>query len=143
MRIRRAGKGAGPAVPTNTIEKTIKMVGTLCFAHPTTLPVIASAAKQSILAQKRKNGLLRRKRSSAMTRLPGQFLVLSTNVPFLIHGIMSAELAPTSSIGCWSSARVALNEVWFYLVLQHPVAGELAGLDVGDNAFFTIRNLTK
>src|SRR6478672_8255074 len=45
-----------------------------------------------------------------------QFLVLSTSAPFLIHGIMSRSLAPTSSIGCSASlARVALNEVWLTL----------------------------
>src|SRR6188508_3377709 len=45
-----------------------------------------------------------------------QFLVLSTRAPFLIHGIMSRSLAPTSSIGCSASlARVALNEVWLTL----------------------------
>src|SRR5207237_8323928 len=45
-----------------------------------------------------------------------QFLVLSTSAPFLIQGIMSRSLAPTSSIGCSASlARVALNEVWLTL----------------------------
>src|SRR5882724_6681134 len=45
-----------------------------------------------------------------------QFLVLSTSAPFLIHGIMSRSLTPTSSIGCCASlARVALNEVWLTL----------------------------
>src|ERR1700731_3231523 len=45
-----------------------------------------------------------------------QFLVLSTSAPFLIQGIMSRSLAPTSSIGCAASlARVALNEVWLTL----------------------------
>src|SRR4029453_8033323 len=47
---------------------------------------------------------------------PAQFLVLSTSAPFLIHGIMSRSLAPTSSIGGWARlARVALNEVWLTL----------------------------
>src|ERR1700755_160000 len=45
-----------------------------------------------------------------------QFLVLSTNAPFLIHGIMSRSFSPTCSIGCCASlARVALNEVWLTL----------------------------
>src|SRR3954467_8026613 len=45
-----------------------------------------------------------------------QFFDLSTSAPFLIHGIMSRSLAPTSSIGCAASlARVALNEVWLTL----------------------------
>src|SRR6478752_2870635 len=45
-----------------------------------------------------------------------QFLLLSTSAPFLIQGIMSRSLAPTSSIGCSASlARVALNEVWLTL----------------------------
>src|SRR2546430_7790977 len=44
------------------------------------------------------------------------FFVLSTSAPFLIHGIMSRSLTPTSSIGCCASlARVALNEVWLTL----------------------------
>src|ERR1700740_2687186 len=45
-----------------------------------------------------------------------QFFDLSTSAPFLIHGIMSRSLAPTSSMG-WaeSLARVALNEVWLTL----------------------------
>src|SRR6266481_4717955 len=33
-------------------------------------------------------------------RVQPQFLVSSTSAPFLIHGIMSRSLAPTSSIGC-------------------------------------------
>src|SRR6516165_5496198 len=45
-----------------------------------------------------------------------QFFDLSTSAPFLIQGIMSRSLAPTSSIGCAASlARVALNEVWLTL----------------------------
>src|SRR3954465_12285380 len=45
-----------------------------------------------------------------------QFLLLSTNAPFLIHGIMSRSFSPTSSIGWAASlARVALNEVWLTL----------------------------
>ena len=48
--------------------------------------------------------------------IKSQFFVLSTRAPFLIHGIMSRSLTPTSSIGCWASlARVALNEVWLTL----------------------------
>src|ERR1700690_3112083 len=55
-------------------------------------------------------------RSRTSTWIKPQFLVLSTSAPFLIHGIMSRSLAPTSSIGCWASlARVALNEVWLTL----------------------------
>src|SRR6266446_6738029 len=49
-------------------------------------------------------------------RAQPQFLVLSTRAPFLIHGIMSRSLTPTSSIGWAASlARVALNEVWLTL----------------------------
>src|SRR3984957_16571489 len=52
----------------------------------------------------------------AMTARGPQFLVLSTSAPFLIQGIMSRSLAPTSSIGWVASlARVALNEVWLTL----------------------------
>src|ERR1700733_885848 len=52
----------------------------------------------------------------AMTARGPQFFVLSTSAPFLIHGIMSRSLAPTSSIGWVASlARVALNEVWLTL----------------------------
>src|SRR5215470_5610322 len=51
-------------------------------------------------------------------RLPtrSQFFDLSTNAPFLIHGIMSRSFSPTCSIGWEASlARVALNEVWLTL----------------------------
>src|ERR1700722_5937121 len=52
----------------------------------------------------------------AMAARGPQFFVLSTSAPFLIHGIMSRSLAPTSSIGWVASlARVALNEVWLTL----------------------------
>src|SRR5258707_14749044 len=45
-----------------------------------------------------------------------QFFVLSTRAPFLIQGIMSRSLTPTSSIGWAASlALVALNEVWLTL----------------------------
>src|SRR5882757_4430293 len=53
---------------------------------------------------------------SSRQRSPPQFFVLSTSAPFLIQGIMSRSLAPTSSMGWAASlARVALNEVWLTL----------------------------
>src|SRR3984885_6077496 len=67
-------------------------------------PRISSASRQKIGAPRSIRGTNR------------QFLVLSTRAPFLIHGIMSRSLAPTSSIGWVASlARVALNEVWLTL----------------------------
>src|SRR5260370_39223313 len=65
----------------------------------------------------RARGRASRVSAIALTRDGGfQFLVLSTSAPFLIHGIMSRSLTPTSSIGWAASlARVALNEVWLTL----------------------------
>src|SRR5229473_852920 len=68
-------------------------VGTLRFAHPTSLQGTGSEATRA-----------------------DQFRLLSTSARCLIHGIISRSLAPTCSIGCSASlVRVALNEVWFTL----------------------------
>src|SRR3954469_3570913 len=55
-----------------------------------------------------------------------QFFVFSTSAPFLIHGIMSRSLTPTSSIGCAASlARGALNERWLTLFSSIQSRGNL------------------
>jgi hypothetical protein len=53
----------------------------------------------------------------------------------LIHGIMPRSFSPTSSIW-WASfmRRVALKRACAGLAFLHPVGGELAGLDVFQNA---------
>src|SRR4029078_8795386 len=67
-------------------------------------------------------------RASRNDEATGQFLVLSTNAPFLIHDLTSRSLAPTSSSGCWESlARVALNEVWLTLFSSIQSRAEVPG----------------
>src|SRR4029078_2026463 len=116
MRIRRVGKGAYAPCPPTQSRRQLKMVGTLPLCPPDDF-------RPSLRAQRSDPSWPRKERMDCfVARAPrndeatGQFLVLSTSAPFLIHGIMSRSLAPTSSIGCWESlARVALNEVWLTL----------------------------
>src|ERR1700744_4890410 len=78
-----------------------------------------SSRRRSIHRKRKWPGQTRPPRNTMQGAGPApchQFLVLSTSAPFLIQGILSRSLGPTSSIG-WdaSLARVALNEVWLTL----------------------------
>jgi hypothetical protein len=60
-------------------------------------------------------------------------LALSTSGS-AIQGIIARSFSPTSSIGCSAGAAHGLEAGLAGLVLQHPVAGEAAGLDVVEHA---------